>query len=119
MQTIEVDLRREVEQKEYDNKRSERQVADLREELRGVREALAAREADGDQSGRRAEEQAQQLSALRQRLSDAEGEVRALRETRATLQREIDMLNEVLDRYIAPFAALSIAWYSASCWPCH
>lgn len=94
-QNIEVDLKRDVEQKEYDIGRLERIVQELRDEMTACKLAVATAQSDGDAAGRRAQDLAMQTAPLRQRLTDAEAEVRALRETRATLQREIDMLNEV------------------------
>jgi hypothetical protein len=92
---LEVELKREVEQKEYDASRLERLVGELREELSASKQLLASSQVDVDLNGKKVGDFTQQLSLSKQRLVDAEAEVRALRETRATLQREVDMLHEV------------------------
>ena len=76
-------------------KRAERIIEELREELNSCKQQLASTQVDGDVSNKRFNDMNAQLNLNKQRLMDAEAEVRVLRETRATLQREIDMLNEV------------------------
>lgn len=94
-QSVQVDLSRDVEQKEYDLKRADRIIDELRDELNSCKQQLASTQVDGDLSSKKFNDMNTQLNLHKQRLMDAEAEVRALRETRATLQREIDMLNEV------------------------
>lgn len=84
-----------MEQKDYDINRLERIVQELRDELNSNKQHLATTQVDADSTGRKFNDLSAQLNLSKQRLVDCEAEVRALREARATLQREVDMLHEV------------------------